>query len=483
MTEQTTKKRCFFYTDGSVRPNPGYGGFGVFGFIYEVATKPKNQKHPFKSNLFFSDEGINKEKGILPIQVHSVVEIVKAFNTTNCTNNEIELSAALEALAKAYNFDNLEKITIYTDSNYIVKSFNEDLDEWSNNGWKRRDGRQIAHLNEWMTLLSYKHHFLAAGIEVKIRWVKGHAEDYGNIMADMLANVGSNAARYQLENNHVPFISEILDQTSTYAEYKNSYDNKDFIYYFKDLFFSSQQLDDRNYCLCSNSEDEREKGKRSNTSIFLANFGYVPELITNIKNYYRNIPRNFVATCTIKLSKLEDRDVLRLTSFINIAFLLRPFPTSRRNQYSIVGSDGVFLEENILEFPFIINITNLVTALQDIESLNKDELITYDVTDRIVKENKLLVSNKDKFVDFSDLVQDKVVFVQKLVAALGYDIPSYLALKRVEEDVSKVEIILHKRPDANYYTLYTKFQTNDRVMYSLNVTNKFLGFPVNPGNS
>ncbi|WP_396190472.1 RNase H family protein [Flavobacterium sp.] len=484
MTDQSVnKQRCFFYTDGSVRPNPGYGGFGVFGFVYEVVPKPKNQKHPFKNNLFFSDEGISKQKGELPIQVHQVVEMVKAFSSRTCTNNEIELAASLAALQKAYSMDNIEKVTIYTDSNYIVKSFNEDLDDWGKNGWKRRDGRSIAHINEWMTLLNYKHHFLAAGIEIKIRWVKGHADDYGNIVADLLANIGSNAARYQLENNSVPFISEVLDKVSTYAEYKASYDNKDFIYHFKDLFFSSCVDNDVNYCFISNNEDERETGKRSNTSIFSANFGYVPKLITDIRQYYRNIPRNFTATCCLKLSKLEDRDVLRLTDMVNVAFLLRPFSNSRKNQFSVVGSDGVFLEENILDFPFIINITTLSTAMREFASLDPSELLIFDVTDRIVHDNKLLVTNKDKFVDFSDLTQGKIVFVQSLLVAVGYDIPSYLSLKRIEEEIRKVEIILHKHPDSNFYTLYTRIQMDNRVVYSLNVPNKFLGFPVQPGST
>ncbi len=475
------KVRCLFYTDGSVRPNPGYGGFGVYGFIYEIATKPKNQKHPFKNGLFFSDEGISKEKGSLPIHVKSIVEMVRSFNTDKCTNNEIELAATLSALQKAYNMQDLEKITIYTDSNYIVKSFNEDLDEWGRNGWKRRDGRQIAHLNEWTTLLSYKHHFHANGIEVKIRWVKGHADDYGNIIADLLANIGSNAARVQLLNNHFPFVQDVLDKTSTYAEYKESYDNKDFIFHFKDLFFSSNNENDKNYCFLSNNEDDRERGKRSNTSIFIANFGYAPPLINKLKEFYRKIPRNFTATCSVKLNKLEDRDILRLTDIVPVEFLLRPKTgTSVGNRYSIVGDDsnGVFIEENILEFPFIVNITKLSSAMQDMAVVEESSLHIFDVTDRFIKDGLLVVTNKDKFVDFSDLTQGKIVFAQKLLAAVGYDFPSYLALKKIEGDIRKVELILQRAPESNFYTLYVKIHMDNRIVYSVNVPNKFLGLPV-----
>lgn len=479
--EVVTKKRCLFYTDGSVRPNPGYGGFGVLGFTYEMSAKPKNQKHPFKGNLFFSDEGISKEKGTLPIHVINVMEIIKSFNNTSCTNNELEMVAVLAALNKAYNTPDLEKITIYTDSDYVSRSFNEALDGWGENGWKRKDGRQVSHLNEWKSLLNYKHHFHTNGIELKIAWVRSHADDYGNIISDLLANIGSNAARVQLLNNHFPFVTDILDKTSTYAEYRDSYNNKDFIFHFKDLFFSSGNRDDKNYCFISNNEDDRERGKRSNTSIFIANFGYAPELVNKIKEFYRKIPRNFSATCCAKLNKLEDRDVLRLTDLVKIDFMLRPISGTRSNQFSIVGSDGVFLEENILEFPFIINVTKLAFAMEDIQSLDEKSILVFDVTDRFIKENKLIITNKDKFVDFSDLAQGKIVFAQKLLAAVGYDFPSYLALKKIEEEIRKVELILQKSPESNFYTLFVRISNDNRVIYSVNVPNKFLAFPVKLG--
>lgn len=447
-------------------------------YTYQITTKPKNQKHPFKSNLFFSDDGVKKEKGTVPIHVHSIIEIVKSFNSKTCTNNELELAAVLTAMNKSYEMGDMEKITIYTDSNYIVKSFNEDLDNWSANGWRRRDGRPIAHLNEWQTLRNYKHHFLSAGVEVRFVWVKGHGDDYGNIMADLLANVGSNASRTQVEMNHYPFVQDVLDKTSTYAEYKESYENKDIIYYFKDLFFSSQNNDDKNYCFLSSSEEDRERGRRSNTSIFAANFGYAPDLVRKIKEFYRAIPRNFTATCCAKLSKLEDRDLLRLTDFVRFDFMMRPSKGARSNQYTLVGTEGVFLEENILEFPFIMSITKLTIAMEKMATLEEKAVLVYDITDRFVKEGKLVITNKDKFSDFSDLALGKIVFAQKLLAAVGYDFPSYLALKKIEGEIRKVEAILQKSPESNFYTLFVKIQLDNRELYSVNVPNKFLGLPL-----
>ena len=142
------------------------------------------------------------------------------------------------------------------------------------------------------------------------------------------------------------------------------------------------------------------------------------------------------------------------------------------------SSNGVFIEENILEFPFIINITKLSSAMQDMAVVEESSLHIFDVTDRFIKDGLLVVTNKDKFVDFSDLTQGKIVFAQKLLAAVGYDFPSYLALKKIEGDIRKVELILQRAPESNFYTLYVKIHMDNRIVYSVNVPNKFLGLPV-----
>ena len=76
--------------------------------------------------------------------------------------------------------------------------------------------------------------------------------------------------------------------------------------------------------------------------------------------------------------------------------------------------------------------------------------------------------------DFSDLFENEITLRQKLLVTVGYDIPSYLALKNIEDKIQKVSLILDHQRDNNFCTMYIKIDTQDRSIYSINIENKFL---------
>jgi ribonuclease HI len=128
------------YTDGSSRGNPGPGGYGAV--------------------LMYGD----KRK-----------ELSQGYRRT--TNNRMELMgviAALEALKKS-GLD----ITVYTDSQYIVKAVKEGwLNKWlATNFAKGKKNKDL-----WVKFYNlYKQH------RIKFVWVKGHAENQWNNRCDELA--------------------------------------------------------------------------------------------------------------------------------------------------------------------------------------------------------------------------------------------------------------------------------------------------------
>ena len=98
------------------------------------------------------------------------------------TNQRMELTAAIEAL-KA-----LKKpcrITIHSDSKYVVTGMTEWIREWKPRGWKTAAKKPVANLELWQQLDR-----LAAGHEVRWQWVKGHAGHAENERADALARCG-----------------------------------------------------------------------------------------------------------------------------------------------------------------------------------------------------------------------------------------------------------------------------------------------------
>ncbi len=96
------------------------------------------------------------------------------------TNNRMELLAAirgLEALTKPC------EVTMFSDSQYVVKGIQSWLDGWRKNGWRKADKQPVLNVELWQALDGQlqRHRVVA-------RWVKGHAGHPENERVDTLAN-------------------------------------------------------------------------------------------------------------------------------------------------------------------------------------------------------------------------------------------------------------------------------------------------------
>ena len=131
------------YTDGACRGNPGPGGWGA------VLSYGEHQK-----------------------------ELQGAEAVT--TNNRMELTAAIEALAALKRGCRVE---LYTDSQYLRQGITEWIHQWKNRNWRTADKKPVKNVDLWERLdAEIGRH------EIAWHWVKGHAGDPGNERADELAN-------------------------------------------------------------------------------------------------------------------------------------------------------------------------------------------------------------------------------------------------------------------------------------------------------
>lgn len=468
------KKHLVCLCDGAAVPNRGFGGSGLLGYTYSYSNKSKNVKHPIHPSLYFTPVGIQTEKTEDLIEVHEIIEVIKSINNSLASNNEAELLAVLTAFEKAVQLDPIESLTIYTDSNYIVSSYNENLDKWIKSGWKRLDGKLIVHLLEWEKILNYRELLLSKNVIINIKWIKGHSGIYGNEIADVYSTIGSIYSRNQIQNN-TQFNDTLLDSVIDYKTYKKSYTEKDFIYFFRDLYFGTNITDDTNFCFLNTSEDPNMVGKKDTFSIFVTNIGYVPEVINKLKDIFRKEKRDYNTTGCIKLSKMENKDLFRIAHIVGIENAITKVVTNKGIHYCIAGDNTPFIFENTVGYPFIIKATSIFKNTLDIANKNTfNRLIEKDITDRIVKEGKLVFTNKDKNLDFSDVIENDVKLKQKLFVTVGYDIPSYLVLKKIEEEIRSVNLILECKSGSNFCTMYIKIVTDSREIYSVNIDNKFL---------
>lgn len=89
--------------------------------------------------------------------------------------------AGLEALNRPC------EITVYSDSQYVVKAFNEALLGWlDQKGWKRGKNEPVKNVDLWKRMLAAKEPH-----QVSFQWVKGHNGHPQNERCDELATTAA----------------------------------------------------------------------------------------------------------------------------------------------------------------------------------------------------------------------------------------------------------------------------------------------------
>lgn len=104
---------------------------------------------------------------------------------TNVTNNAMELCAIAWAFKKyGVRSDSPDEWPIiYSDSQYSVNTFTKWMFDWEENGWYKSDGRMPKNLE----IIKDFFYYWKDGYRAHIQWVKGHADNQYNILADKLA--------------------------------------------------------------------------------------------------------------------------------------------------------------------------------------------------------------------------------------------------------------------------------------------------------
>lgn len=95
-----------------------------------------------------------------------------------CTNNRAELYAALEATSLYMGVP----LEIRSDSIYVVKGITTWVYKWMCSGWVTSKGEPVENQDLWARLIN-----AISGKQITFKYVKGHADDELNNVADYLA--------------------------------------------------------------------------------------------------------------------------------------------------------------------------------------------------------------------------------------------------------------------------------------------------------
>jgi ribonuclease HI len=136
------------FCDGASKGNPGPGGWGV---------------------VIVTPDGRVTELG---------------GHAANTTNNKMELTGAIEALAHVERVDG--RVAVYTDSTYVIKGIQEWIWGWRRRGWKTAEGGAVQNREFWERL-----HALVEGRgkgTISWHYVRGHVGIPGNERVDEIAD-------------------------------------------------------------------------------------------------------------------------------------------------------------------------------------------------------------------------------------------------------------------------------------------------------
>ena len=133
------------YTDGAARGNPGPAGWGAM----ILAGK-------------------------------KIFEIGGASG--HATNNQMELTAPVEALRYIKKKKTDVQIEIISDSKYVILGITEWIFNWQRNGWRNAAKKPVINRELWEELQK-----LSEELKPKWTYVKGHNENKYNDRADLIA--------------------------------------------------------------------------------------------------------------------------------------------------------------------------------------------------------------------------------------------------------------------------------------------------------
>lgn len=102
------------------------------------------------------------------------------------TNNRMELTAAIRALEA---LKRPCRVTLSTDSRYVMDGLTKWIHGWQRNGWRTADKKPVKNAELWQALLA-----AAKPHRIDWKWVKGHAGHPDNERCDRLASAAASVA-------------------------------------------------------------------------------------------------------------------------------------------------------------------------------------------------------------------------------------------------------------------------------------------------
>lgn len=160
----------------------------------------------------YTDGGCDKNPGGVGAWAAQLVDgdkvVERSGGADKTTNNRMELTAAIEAIALAEEHlpkDRVATVDILTDSQYLAMGMNEWVAKWQLHNWTLKDGSPVKNTDLWKRLIEMQR---ACRHRITWRWVQGHSGDPHNTRVDRLVQQAMKGKPGASEPNSLQYLPE-----------------------------------------------------------------------------------------------------------------------------------------------------------------------------------------------------------------------------------------------------------------------------------
>ena len=454
------------YMDGGCVSNgkvnvQGGAGWGMHGYLYDTEV---TKKIPGNIGHILTPTGYVLKLGLDDTLVHNEViplHYIDGYGSIPhpSTNNIAELTAAINAMNYAGTYG-IEELQLLTDSEYVCKGIDHRIDVWSTNGWKTQAGGDVANVDIWKTILEIRNNLVSRGIKVKCGWVKGHSDVLGNILADKLATIATEAS---VRNK---MVSDVVANSPIGYWKTDSGDHHPFITNSR-LFFNTMPdyIKSGEYYMGETDKDDDTFGQRTSNGTYSVVKLEKPDLMLElIRNYQSRMAYGKDAIIMARLDAVYKGSIFNdITQFGELAFKQT---SNNRLDLAVISKDNDgynYREPLTREFNppklcmrAVENIGRIAIILEEYQNKHPDLIVT-DITELLyvdeVKVDKKGVSTTTRklraecgvgvasFKTKMNYKTDNGTDTTPVILSIGIDLINRNSLKKLETLNPKVVIV------------------------------------------
>lgn len=493
MTTGNVIKGMVLYADGGARPNPGFGGYGVHGYIYSAVSPSKGTGRNFVTtsqgyvdrnqsndvitvkNDESAEEHLNNRD---PVHVTPVayVDMTGSINGLT-TNNTSEIVAMTKALQYASKREDIKYLQIFTDSEYTKKGVNNWIDTWSDNNWYKSDGNMVANNELWRLLKDARDAVLNKNIDLCVEWIKGHDGATGNEKADMLASMGVFDAQRGVVNDNI-------QETAAEDYWKTTVTRHPFIAQRRCYFSSQSEVEPGVYYLGDHGKDDELLGKRvSDGSYSVIKLSEPDNILDLIRNHQTSMSDSSDSIFAMNVDQIYRADLYKTLAIFGEKSLEPPSGYRRDIWHASKVPITREFKPPRLAARSIEELIGLEVILEKFKNNSPDLIVSditeyfYDVTEKKIPAKKgqsqgtveLVTKLKNEIVvgQAEVLVKCKLPFLsnssfEELKLTLGIDVLDRNSLKKLELFNPQVYVVTWEVSD-NAYRYATIIRANESV--------------------